>query len=74
MPGSGLLADAARLRREVASACEGLVTRSPTDAAAGSSPTAAIRERLSDGALDTLAGRLEANALRLVDENFPGRS
>jgi hypothetical protein len=64
---SAMLADAVSLRDQVRDAYEGLVSRRPSEAAAGSSPTAAIIEQLPEDARSTVSALIEADALTILD-------
>ena len=65
---SGLLPDADALRELVVHAREDLVTHRPSGAAVGSSPTAAIIERLPASEQATIVARIEADTLSILNE------
>lgn len=67
--GSGVLPDVALLRARVADAREGVVAHRPTEAAAGSSPTAAILESIPEGPRKAAMARLAGAMMTLVDES-----
>ncbi|MBS7740789.1 MULTISPECIES: hypothetical protein [unclassified Chelatococcus] len=65
---SGLLPDADALRELVVHAREDLVAHRPSGAVVGSSPTAAIIERLPASEQATIVARIEAAALSILNE------
>ena len=66
--GSAMVGEAENLRNLVREAREDTARHRPTGAAAGSSPTAAIIERLPEPVRETVSARIEADALNLLDE------
>ncbi|WP_018042880.1 hypothetical protein [Methylobacterium sp. 88A] len=69
--GSGLVPAAARLREQVADAREAVVTHRPTEAAAGSSPTAAVIELLPEPLRQSALARVAAGLAVLVEATTP---
>lgn len=69
--GSDLLPAAASLRERVAEAREAVVSHRPTEAAAGSSPTAAIIELLPEAARQSALARLAVGMAVLVEGSTP---
>lgn len=69
---SSLLPDAAALRAKVAAAREEVIGHRPIEAAAGSSPTAAIIELLPEGARPSALGRIAAGMVWLVEQTTSG--
>ncbi|WP_227440320.1 hypothetical protein [Methylobacterium sp. W2] len=67
--GSASLPDAKSLWDLVGEAREAIVGHRPSGAAAGSSPTAAILERLPEPIRETVSARIEADAVSLLDES-----
>ncbi|UYW31934.1 hypothetical protein [Methylorubrum extorquens] len=69
--GSGLVPAAASLREEVADAMEAVVMHRPTEAAAGSSPTAAFIEFLPEALRQSAVARVAAGMAVLVEATTP---
>jgi hypothetical protein len=63
-----LAADAKRLLVAVKEVRENLIAHRPLAAAAGSSPTAALLERLPEPTRSTVSARIEANGFDLLDQ------